>query len=74
LYIDDETFKKVEKAAKREGSSISKWVRSRITRDLIKSGGAWPKEWLALLGSLKGSGIKRPAQPEFKNDVRRNSL
>ena len=32
LYIDDETLKKVKKAAKSQNISVSKWITSRLKK------------------------------------------
>ena len=48
LYVDDETLKKVGKAAKIENKSISKWVSSKIKTSLNNS---WPEDWFNLFGS-----------------------
>ena len=50
LYIDEETLKKIEKAAKKEHISISKWVGNNIKRSFK---GEYPKNYFNLYGSMK---------------------
>lgn len=50
LYIDEETLKKVEKAAKKEHVSISKWVGNNIKR-AFKS--EYPENYFELYSSVK---------------------
>ena len=41
LYIDDETLKKIEREAKKEKISLSKWVRKTLNKSLKKN---WPEK------------------------------
>jgi PHD/YefM family antitoxin component YafN of YafNO toxin-antitoxin module len=50
LYIDEETLKKIEKAAKREHLSISKWVGNNIRRSFKSE---YPENYFDLYGSVK---------------------
>ncbi|MCK4980277.1 MAG: toxin-antitoxin system, antitoxin component [Candidatus Delongbacteria bacterium] len=49
LYVDEETLTKVEKAAKGEKMSISKWVGTNIQRSLENK---YPKGYFDLFGSI----------------------
>ena len=71
VYIDEDTLKRIEKAAKAENCSVSKWVRDRLVRDLKTT---WPKGYFELFGSLAGERLERPEQPRLENDVPRQSL
>ncbi|MFB3893117.1 MAG: toxin-antitoxin system, antitoxin component [Phycisphaerae bacterium] len=72
LYMDDESIKLLEKAAKREGTSVSKWVQKQIAPALR---GGWPEGyWQRVWGSLKDVEIERPPQGDFKDDVRKARL
>ncbi len=54
LYIDEETLKKIEKAAKKEHLSISKWVGNNIKRSFEPKNNTVENnttEWLKLAGS-----------------------
>ena len=50
LYIDEETLKKIEKAAKKEHVSISKWVGNNIKRTFKSE---YPENYFDLYGSVK---------------------
>ena len=71
VYIDDKTLKKIESAARAGHSSISKWVKLRLTQSLKSS---WPEGYFDLFGSLKGTRLKRPAQLKFGRNARRAKL
>jgi hypothetical protein len=59
IYIDDHTLKQIEKAAKKDRDSISRWVKKQLVSS-IKS--AWPKDYFDILGSLHDDSFKRPLQ------------
>jgi hypothetical protein len=71
IYVDEETRKKFRAAARRNKSSLSKWVRKTLTRALDNS---WPEGYFDVLGSLKGSDLRRPPQGRFEDDARRRPL
>ncbi len=71
VYINDDILKKIEKAAKHEHTSISKWVKERLEKSFDQR---WPGGYAEILGSLKGMNMKRPKQPPLSKDVRRASL
>lgn len=50
LYIDEETLSKIEKAAKKEQISISKWVGINIKRTFKSE---YPENYFDLYGSVK---------------------
>lgn len=71
LYIDSPTLAKVEKAAKMEHLSISKWVKQKILGGLHR---AWPENYFKLYGSLKDPSFKRHPGPDFESDIPRERL
>jgi len=71
VYIDDETRTKIEVAAKRAETSVSRWVRERLSSALETE---WPDGYFNLIGSLKGVSIKRPAQLRSEDDVTREAV
>jgi hypothetical protein len=71
LYIDEETLKKVNKAALLSRVSISDWVSKKIKSSLKNS---WPPEYFALFGSISDSSFKRPRQNHHKKDIEREAL
>ena len=68
IYVDRETLKKIARAAKKERSSVSKWVQKSIRRSL---GSGWPDSYEKLFGSLEDMDFDRPPQGSFDDDVRR---
>jgi len=71
VYIDDETRKKIEVAAKRENTSVSQWVKERLSSALETE---WPNGYFDLLGALKGVNIERPPQLRSDDDVTREPV
>ena len=72
LYLDEGTLKRVETAARREHKSLSRWVKERLESALHH---AWPEGYFNLFGALKVEGtFRRPKQPAFSEDARRESL
>ncbi len=71
LYIDDKMIKQIESEAKKEKSSVSRWVAKKIAMVLQRS---WPASFLATAGALKGEGLKRPPQTDFAMDARKAKL
>lgn len=70
IYLDDETLKRVERAAKKTGTSISAWVKGRLVTSLDDD---WPAGYFDLLGSLADSDLERP-KPSPARDVPRRRL
>ena len=68
VYIDEETRKKIEIAAKNANASISQWVKARLAEALQQT---WPENYFELFGSLSGSDLRRPPQPRFQDDTPR---
>jgi len=71
LYIDEETLRKVENAAKRQHLSISKWVSEQIRSKIDP---VYPDGYEDLYGSVEESEIRRPAEVGFEEDSRREVL
>lgn len=63
IYLDDELREKVKHVAKREGQSVSSWIRTRI-EDSIED--EWPPGYFDLFGEL-GSDVTRPDQPDLED-------
>lgn len=49
IYLDEDTQKRVKKAARAEGLSLSKWIAASL-REKTKS--TWPKAFLDLAGAF----------------------
>lgn len=71
LYIDNDTIKKIERAAKLENKSISKWAASRIKLSLEKK---WPDDWFSLFGAIKDDSFTEPEELNSANDNFREKL
>jgi hypothetical protein len=71
LYIDKETLSKIEKAAEREHTSISKWVGKNIKK-VIKDD--YPIGYFELFGSISDDSFQEPSKNSFSNDVKREQL
>jgi len=71
IYVDETTRRRVERAARRECLSASKWVRSKLVRALENN---WPKGYFDLFGRLAGERFERPKQGKSTNDTPRKSL
>lgn len=68
LYIDEKTLKNVEKAAKTEHVSISKWVCSKLKKTFNED---WPENYFELFGSIEDDSFPKPKQiKEFFNSKR----
>ncbi|MCD6116213.1 hypothetical protein J7K93_04290, partial [bacterium] len=68
LYIDENTLKKIELAAKIENISISKFVTKRINETLKDS---WPDKYDSLFGSIHDETFNAAEQLSSKNDIPR---
>ena len=68
LYVDKQMLRQIESEAKKEKSSVSRWVTQKIATILHRS---WPAAFLDTAGSLKGEGLKRPPQNDFAMDARK---
>ena len=72
IYMDDETLKKIERAAHKEHDSVSKWVKKRIVKSLENK---WPEGFFDLFGCLKNDdSFRRPLQLDWSLDRKRPDL
>lgn len=71
IYIDDETLKKVEEAAKDQNISVSKWITGRIKSSFKTN---WDDNFFNLFGSIKDDSFKIPEELSFDHDSKRESL
>lgn len=73
VYVDDKTLKKVRSAARKEGTSVSKWVRKRIEPDLTAD--EWPEGYFDLFGCLADvEDFDLPERPRTEDDAPREDL
>ncbi len=71
IYLDDETRRRIERAASRASTSVSRWVKHKLEDALERQ---WPEGYFEQFGRLADSDLERPAQPEEHNDVAREPL
>ncbi len=71
LYIDKNTLASVEKAAKNDKLSISKWVARKIRKALHSE---WPSNYFNLFGSIKDDSFVEPEKLNIKHDSKRETL
>jgi hypothetical protein len=71
LYLDKETLKKIEIAAKKEKVSISQWVKGKIQNSFEKK---WPDHFFELYGSIDDVSFEKPRSLSLKNDNKRESF
>lgn len=71
LYIDEKTLKKVEDAAMRQHTSISKWVAEQI-RSRVEP--AYPINFESLFGSISDDTFMEPTEVGSRSDIPREVL
>ena len=59
LYIDDESLRKVERAASKNNVSVSKWMAEQISLNVVAD---YPEGFESLFGSVKEGELVRPEQ------------
>jgi len=68
LYIDKDTLLKIEKAAKQENISLSKWVGKNIKRAIQED---YPPKYFELFGAIVDESFTVP-KLTFKGDLKSN--
>ena len=71
LYVDEKILRQIESEAKKEKSSVSRWITQKLSLILRRS---WPARFLATAGALKDEDFKRPPQNDFASDTRKVKL
>ncbi|MDC7235378.1 MAG: hypothetical protein PQJ58_19275 [Spirochaetales bacterium] len=71
LYIDKETMKDLESAAKMENLSISKYT-VKLIRESIHS--KWPSSYGDLYGKIEDESFAADKADDFRKDIPRESL
>ena len=71
IYLDDDSIRRIEAAAERDKSSVSRWVKNRLLQSLEDQ---WPPRFFDLCGALGQDDLNRPPQPDFSLDAPRESL
>jgi hypothetical protein len=71
IYIDEQTLKQIEIAAKIERLSISKYAVKKLNESMHSK---WPEHYEELYGSIKDDAFKVERIDSFKNDAPREEL
>ncbi|MDF3821830.1 toxin-antitoxin system, antitoxin component [Leptospira sp. 96542] len=71
LYLDQDTLKKIELAAKKEKVSISQWVKGKLQNSFEKK---WPDNFFQLYGSIDDDSFNKPDTLSFKDDSKREEF
>jgi hypothetical protein len=71
LYIDEKTLKKVEDAAMRQHTSISKWVAEQIRTRVEPT---YPINFKSLFGSITDETFMEPKEIGIISDLPREGL
>ena len=71
LYIDEETLRKLEIAAKLENLSTSRYVVRKLNETMNSS---WPENYEQLFGSIQDESFRVDPLADFSADSRREAL
>lgn len=71
IYIDEETLRKLETAAKLENLSISKYVVQKLNQTMAAS---WPTGYEKLFGSIQDQSFDINPPQDFSVDSSREAL
>ena len=70
IYLDKDTQKRVRKAARAEGVSVSKWIAASLR---AKTESTWPKAFLDLAGAFPDfptlAGLRRYGRGDAKRET-----
>ena len=64
IYLDDDTAKRLEAAARKAGKSRSAWVRELVAEQLESR---FPDEWFETYGSWEGGGTPEEILKEIRS-------
>ncbi len=68
IYLDEKSGKLIEKAARREKVSLSRWAREKL---LLAAGAPeWPENYGDLLGCIGDTSFVAPPEPLTDGDAR----
>ncbi len=72
IYLDRETQREVEEAARREGCSLSRWARGHLLAAAKRRG--WSPGYFDLLGSLTDDTFREPEEIQWSADTERAEM
>ncbi|MCX6969801.1 MAG: hypothetical protein NTV93_06545 [Verrucomicrobia bacterium] len=68
IYLDAKSGHLIERAARRESLSLSRWAREKLV--LAAGAPTWPKGYASVLGSVSDTSFHAPADGGGKKDQR----
>ena len=71
LHVDEKTLRKIEKAAKLNNTSISKWVTGKLAEHLEQN---WPDSFRNLYGSIDDDSFCAETIKDFSRGLERKDL
>lgn len=71
IYLDEDTQKRVRKAARAEGVSFSRWIAASLRE---KTESTWPKAFLDLAGAFPDFPAPEDLRRQGRDDTRREAL
>ncbi len=71
LYIDEETLRKIETAARINKTSVSKYVSQALKEHLSRK---WPEGYKEIFGSITDDSFSKSDSLNFAHDLKRESL
>lgn len=71
IYLDKDTQKRVKKAARAEGVSLSKWITASLRE---KTESTWPKAFLELAGAFPDFPTLEELRRYGRSDAKREVL
>lgn len=71
LYIDEPTLKQVERAARKQKTSLSKWVVEQLKARIEP---AYPDDYGELFGSIQDGSFSEPDELSLSGDIGRETL
>lgn len=66
IYLDAESSRLIEKAAKREAVSLSRWAREKLV--LAAGSPSWPEGYAGVLGSIADASFMAPEELDQNSD------
>ena len=61
IYLDRDTLKEVEAAAKREGKSVSGWAREHLA-EASRTTKGWPDSYFETIADFGGTELEEPPE------------
>jgi hypothetical protein len=66
IYLDEKSGKLIERAARRESLSLSRWAREKLV--LAAGSPEWPDGYESVLGSISDASFRAPADGDAARD------